>query len=389
MASPTSVNTGQEPSATTHASSANALTSKLNSLFTNTFQSNLQTVFTRGAAGEFDDAKLTLAEQAAMTKLELARRTPAPTTGSVGANAAPSAGVVGGGPTGESAATVAAERDVFQARVAQSEARLQNISTKLRSEYPEAAALASASTGTWDPATYRPKTKAGVTAFAQRMVIGATEGAARLDIVKNELDAARLEAKASPSTAGTGLVTKLEADFKRQQDYVRKLAKIVDGASEGLVTDAGKQALAGTSLRTEGDVSATELAKEMRKNGFSEADIATVVGQGELAVEEDTTDGGSQRLRQVVDQSITTLMLKFEREQSGVRREAEEKRAEQKRLDGEFQAKHDEQHYFDQQADNQASELRANQHALDEHAASQHAGERQAALNAYLQSRAS
>ncbi|MCW2972794.1 MAG: hypothetical protein JWN72_1067 [Thermoleophilia bacterium] len=383
------MNTGQEPGDATRASSANALTSKLNSLFTNTFQSNLQTVFTRGAAGEFDDAKLTLAEQAAMTKLELARRAPAPIA-TDGADAAPDTEVTGGGATGaDSAAAVSAERDVYQVRVAQSEARLQNISTKLRAEYPEAAALASASTGTWDPAAYRPKTKADVTAFAQRMVIDATEGAARLDIVKNELDAARLEAKSAPSTAATALVTKLEADFKRQQDYVKKLATIVDSASNGLVSDAGKDALAGTSLRTDADVSTSELAAEMRKNGFSDADIAKVVGQGELAIEEEQTEGGSQRLRQVVDQSITSLMLKFDRERSEVRRAAEEKRAEQKRLDDKFEARHDERAYFNERADNQAAEQNSSQRALDEQAAAQHAGERQAALNAYLQGRAS
>src|SRR5438128_2530104 len=118
------------------------------------------------------------------------------------------------------------------------------------------------------------------------MVIDATEAAARLEIVKTQLDAARFEA----SQGGTGAqqtVAKLQADYDRQKAYVDKLAKIVDTQSGGQVSDAGEDALKGRTLRTADDVSVAELAHELRASGMDEEQVQRVIGAGELGVEQE------------------------------------------------------------------------------------------------------
>src|SRR5690606_37363603 len=122
------------------------------------------------------------------------------------------------------------------------------ISASLKRDFPLAAQLQSASTGTWDPATFVPQTREQAAAFAQRLVIDATEAAARLEILKTQLDAARFELARDGSNVDLQqLVASLEASYDRQKGYVDKLASIVDQQSGGQMTDAGVDALAGNT----------------------------------------------------------------------------------------------------------------------------------------------
>lgn len=385
--------TGQQPGAQT---AAQSLSSRFGSVFQTTFRRNLSTVFERGAAGEFDDPQLALQEQAAMARLAALRDRssstpvagggpPAPGSGAAPAEGANAAPVASGGPGGAAtgAATIhgshvgrAEQRELLTLRIRQSEARLANISRSLGQEYPKAAALASASTGTWDPARFVPKSREEAEAFAQRMVIDATEAAARLEIVATQLDAARFEAAATGSPAAAALVVQYEADFRRQQAYVDKLAGIVDTASGGAVSSAGADALAGRSMRDAGDLPAAEFAKRLRSSGMAEDDVRRVIGAAELAVEEERTPGGSRRLRSIASEMTAFIVAHFERRRE--RRREEQRRLEEKR--------HLEQRIIDKAVESKRAERRIVGQQLDQAARERHAAERESQFRAWLMS---
>ncbi|MCW2949356.1 MAG: hypothetical protein JWN41_369 [Thermoleophilia bacterium] len=396
LSSVTSANTGpQSGDAKRVPAATNPLSTKLDSIFRSTVQRDLQTFFTRGAAGEFDDPALSLAEQAAATRLELLRReaaagrpvnTASPDSVARDLPSTPegAAPVSGGGPTSE-AATTGAERELSSVRLAQSEARLQIISKKLRAEYPAAATIDSASIR--DPKTFQPRTRAEVKAFAQRMVIDAAEGAARLEIVKNQLDIARADARVQPSPETAAKVAELAATFKRQKVYVQQLAAIVDDTSQGGVTDAGVDAMAGHTARSSTDLSARELAGELRANGATEDEIAQVVGAQELSVEEAVTPGGSTRLRQLADTMLTTLLLKFDNIRHEERARIAKKEAEQRHVERKHEKKVEAQKSAESQAVQRATEQRAIAQQLNAQAAAQRESVQQQAINAYGQRR--
>lgn len=346
--------TGQTPGAQ---SNADSLSARFGNVFQSSFQRNLAAVFDRGAAGEFESPELRLKEQAAMANLERLKQELL-TQGASGATGlGQPAVVVGGGgalaaprPTPRDAAPVTpvtpgtvatlgkaadAAREVYDVRISQSEARLANISQSLKRDFPKAASLQSASTGTWDPTTFVPRNPAEAEAFGQRMVIDATEAGARLEIVATHLDAARFEAESTGSPAATALVARLEAELDLQQAYVLKLAAIVDEASGGEVSAAGADALAGATLRAAADLPPEELAAALREAGLDEAEINAVVGAAELAVEQEVTPGGSPRLQQmavaVADVALERMYAKLGKlRQDGVQA-TEERRLERQR----------------------------------------------------------
>ena len=340
--------------------------------FRTTFDSSLASVAERGANGEFDNPDLTAKLAAAEARLAKAAAltaggtgtgtgtgavtgggpapdptspaTSSPTAGTPPASDAPSgADVLADAPTTTDDASstsadahrstdepvaadasaaahtgerIAAERDILSIRVQQSKNRLANISSSLERDFPKAAALTSASSGTWDPATFVPRTREEVEAFAQRMVIDATEAAARLEIVKNELDAARFDAQhggGDDASAAHERVANLEIVFARQQAYVDKLATIVDRQSGGQMASVGAAARAGVTLRGAGDISTEELAQAYREAGMDEAQIDRIIGAGELGIEQERTPGGSTRLKQIADSVTESLLVEFNR----------------------------------------------------------------------------
>jgi hypothetical protein len=269
-------------------------------------------------------------------------------------------------------------RQLYGVRVKQSEARLQNISRSLRAEYPKAAALEPASTG-WDIETFVPRTREEAEAFAQRMVIDATEAAARLELVQNMRDSARFEAAATGADAAKALVAKLDEEFVRQKAYVDKLARIVDNSSDGTLTAAGSAAMRGETLRNDGDIPVHELVAAMRASGMDEASIKRVVGAQELGVEEERavkagTPGGSARLQQAATKTAEfTWVNRYNLQRARAAQEMviqerermEEDRREQRRLD----QKH---------MDERAASKRLERRALDNRAAEHRVQERQA-----------
>ena len=207
--------TGQQPGGP---NAAQQIQGRFGGVFQTTFTGTMATVYERGASGEFDDQTLALAEQAAMHRLRAAQQqaanvqpvaagsVPAGPEGGIGGDApvgdaAPGSVMGGGGtaPVGANAAPdavsvgVSEQRELHAVRVRQSEARLANISQTLARDLPLAAGLVSASSGTWDPATFVPQTKHQAEALAHRLVVDGMEAAARLEIVKTQLDGAVFE----------------------------------------------------------------------------------------------------------------------------------------------------------------------------------------------------
>jgi hypothetical protein len=336
------------------------------SVFTSTFADTMATVYERGASGEFDDRSLALEEQAALQRLRVAQQaagaTPI-TTGGVGgggpAEPAPEPGGADAAPTADattSMVAVAEQRNVYAVRVRQSEARLSNISGSLKRDFPLAAQLVSASTGTWDPATFVPQTQDQAAAFAQRLVIDATEAAARLEIVKTQLDAARFELAQGGGAEVAKLVVDLEAGYERQKAYVDKLAGIVDGQSSGQMSDAGARALSGDTMRDINDLPVAEIAAALKAEGMSDEQIARVVGAGELAVEQEKTPGGSEHLKKISSDLTRSLINQFNqrvREGQQETQRQEQQRTEQRRID-------------DKRAERRRTEERATEKRIDE-----------------------
>ncbi len=328
--------TGQQPGAP---SAASQVASRFGTVFQTEFSSTFTDVYQRGASGEFDDRTLALEEQAALQRLRVAQEAAKPVgTGGVpgtgtgtgtGTGDAAGAGtgiggdvpgdVTGGGETGEirgsnaapdaTSIAVSEQRELYAVRVRQSEARLKNISASLATDFPLATQLVSASTGSWDPDTFVPQTRQQAEALAHRLVIDATEAAARLEIIKTQLSAAKFELSQGAGADVQKLVADLEAAYGRQSAYVEKLAKVVDRQSDGQVTEAGEDALAGGSMRDSGDMPVDEIVANLRAEGTSEEDIKVIVGAMELAVEQEKTPGGSSRLKDMARVILNNYMM--------------------------------------------------------------------------------
>ena len=395
--------TGQQPGGT---SAAQSVTDRFGGTFSSTFSSTMATVFERGVAGEFDDRTLALEEQAALQRLRLAQQEagvkPVGTSGVPGLGVGGEAGpVTGGGPGGSDAApdatatgasagpdpstvAVAEQRELYAVRVRQSEARLANISVSLKEDFPLAEQLVSASTGTWDPATFVPQTREQAAAFAQRLVIDATEAAARLEIVKTQLDAARFELAQGGGADVQQLVADLEAAYERQKSYVDKLATIVDRQSGGMMTDAGVDAMSGNTMRNADDLPVEEIVDAMRSEGRSEEEIKRVVGAMEAAVEQDKVPEGSPRLKAMASEMTRTLLAQFNQRvqemQEETRKQAEQ-RAEQRRIDD----KRAERKRVERRQQEEAIDESRSEQAMAEQAQAQRAAQQDADFQRWLQ----
>lgn len=382
--------TGQEPGGP---NAARRVTDRFGSVFTSTFSDTMATVFQRGASGEFDDRTLALEEQAALQRLRMAQQAAAarpgtsaggPTEGR-GAMAGPDAEPVDGGRDAAAGVAVREQRSLYAVRVRQSEARLSNISASLQRDFPLAAQLVSASTGTWDPASFVPQTREQAAAFAQRLVIDATEAAARLEIVKTQLDAARFELAQGGGEQVRALVAGLESAYERQKQYVDKLATIVDQQTGGQMSDAGDAALAGRGMRGAGDLPVAELAASLRDGGMSEEQVRRLVGAGEVAVEQEKTPGGSVRLKAMASELTRTLVGQFNRRLQEHRdefRRQEERRTEDRRID---ERRRERKRVEQRAVDDRGAEQRTRQ-ALAERAAAQRAAQQDAEFQHWVQS---
>ena len=189
------------------------------------------------------------------------------------------------------------------------------------------------------------------------MVIDATEAAARFEIVATQRDHARFEASVTGAPEATALAAKLDVEYERQKNYVDKLARIVDTASSGAVTDAGAAAMRGTSMRDSGDISAAELADALIASGMDIVSVERVVGATELAVEQEKTAGGTVRLQEIA--KATSEWTWTNRDNLRVARDREERRTAERRREE------------DRQLDDRRAEKRSARKRQDENAAAQ------------------
>jgi hypothetical protein len=388
--------TGRQPGGP---SAGQQVTTRFGAVFQTEFSDTMANVYQRGASGEFDDRTLALEEQAALNRLRVAQQAAGVkpvgsdgvpgsgsgagtgsggATGGIGGDApgGASSGSIGGGSTGgvggsdaapdATTVGVAEQREVYAVRVRQSEARLKNISASLAQDFPLATQLVSASTGTWDPETFQPRTRQEAEALAHRLVIDATEAAARLEIVKTQLDAAKFELSQGAGADVAGVVANLEAAYDRQKAYVDKLAKVVDRHSSGQMTDAGEDALAGNTMRTASDLPIEEIAAALRAEGATDEEIKRVIGAMEVSVEQEKSPEGSPRLKSMANDMSRALLADFNRRMDRMRDDRirrEEQRQEEQRLE----------------------DKRADRKRADQKAAEQQQAQRQAQLDAEWQ----
>jgi hypothetical protein len=372
--------TGRQPGGP---SAGQQVTTRFGAVFQTEFSDTMANVYQRGASGEFDDRTLALEEQAALNRLRVAQQAAGVkpvgsdgvpgsgsgagtgsggATGGIGGDApgGASSGSIGGGSTGgvggsdaapdATTVGVAEQREVYAVRVRQSEARLKNISASLAQDFPLATQLVSASTGTWDPETFQPRTRQEAEALAHRLVIDATEAAARLEIVKTQLDAAKFELSQGAGADVAGVVANLEAAYDRQKAYVDKLAKVVDG----------------NTMRTASDLPIEEIAAALRAEGATDEEIKRVIGAMEVSVEQEKSPEGSPRLKSMANDMSRALLADFNRRMDRMRDDRirrEEQRQEEQRLE----------------------DKRADRKRADQKAAEQQQAQRQAQLDAEWQ----
>lgn len=332
--------------------------------FNTSFQRTAATVFDIAAGGGFDDEVLARKEANLLDRLR-------------GAASQFGGDVLGGGgsggPTvvgGSHAAPVvsvndfnATARELLDVRLEQSKARVAKVGQQLAARYPAAASIPNG----YNPTTYIPKSEDDARAFAERIAVDLTTGAAELEVVKSNLDIARFEAEnrgVNPATDAK--VAALQAQYDRQIAAVDSLAVAVDKVTGGAVSDVGEDVLAGQSLRAAEDVPVEALAAEMRRAGLDEDSIEAVTGAGELAVEEAQSPGGSKRLDTIVD-TAKTAMVKWILDQW---KKDSVKAAEERRISDEKAE--------DRRAEQVAINRNANRRAADENAAEQAAAERRA-----------
>jgi len=393
--SPTPRATGLPLAGTGGASTPNG---RIGTIFDTTFKATFSDVTSQAVNGAWDDPTLRLEETAAVARLAAARAqlesatTTAPAAGNLvpgggGANAAPT---VNGSAAAGAGQFISEQRGVLAIHVRQSTSRLDKISHDMSVKYPEAAKLASASTGTWDPEAFVPQDEAQAHAFAQRMAVDVVESSARLELIQTQLEAATFEARTTGSPEAKALTASLQGDMERQLAYVEKLARIVQSGSNGKLAALGAEALAGNTARGADERSVGEFAGGL--HGMDDETVKTIVGASEVGVEiggEHATEATRAQATSALDTVADTLATWTWQHRENLR----ESRAEYKRDaaarrradDKRDETRHAERKQERREADERFSAKRHEHRQVAEQVAQQHIAERRGDFNAYLQ----
>lgn len=141
---------------------------------------------------------------------------------------------------------------VLEMGVSQAEGRIHRLDATLRSEFPLAGTMPSASTG-WDVEAFVPATPAEAEAFAQRIVVDAVQASAQLELL-----VARRERAAGRARSGDDLAAREVGELDRlvdsQLSFVDRLTRVVDASSGGTLTDSGAVAI--SEARTDPELAA-------------------------------------------------------------------------------------------------------------------------------------
>ena len=287
--------------------------------FQQTFTTSMSTVLTDALQGRFDDPTLTaetetlvqrLGRQASIGQSQLGAPGlrapvrdaimgggPAASAGGGGAHAAPDAaaatGVAG-------VAATADERRLLEIYSQQAEGRLSRVSASLHGRLGQGAAMPSAASGQLDIHNFKPQNEQQAAAFAERLAIDLTEGAARLDVVGTKLELARFDAQAG-STQAAALVVSLEREYDAQQAFVIDVATVVDGASGN--------SIAKTAASTPDSVELSRVADTAAREGVERDDAELLSGAYSFAAEEDLT--GNSQLVNNLRQDLSTVLINW------------------------------------------------------------------------------
>lgn len=321
------------------------LSRRLAPTFQSAFRSTLGTMLADAVGGRFEDPHLT-AEADSLVR-RLATRQASDGAAAVGAN--PTASVAGGGgadaaPAPAPAASlgvelIADERRLLEVYSQQAQQRLGRVSSSLNDRFQAGHSLPPAASGRLDYRNFRPKDKAEAQAFAERLAIDLTVGAAKLEAVATELDLVRHDAQHSPSTANAATVKRLEVEYERQQQYVLDLADVVDGVSGDSIS--GVQASADNG----------QLGKVISnavRDGATHHDVAKLRKLHSLVVDEAAT--GNSALVNNVQQNVVSMLLQMQLR-------SEHRKTEQQRRDNE--RAHEEQRLSQRSAERRSEDARA------------------------------
>lgn len=352
--------TGVGPAAAPGADEQSAeLRRKLAPAFRTSFDAGIERVLDGATSGEFEDPQIAARIKALEQRLrqrsmaQLSPTPPLPRAG--GANGGVAGGTGGQRPGGlpdvVSASPVEA-RELLELQSQQAAARLSKVSASVRSRFHDWNADPHVARA--DLRTFTPRTREQAEAFAQRLVVELTEGAAKLEVAATQLELARFEAQRAPNAEATREVAQLEAQHAALERYVIEVAEVVDRQSDDAVSRTAPAA----------DAQLGSVVGEAVRNGISGEDLEKLRKAVTIAGEEAAT-GNSQVVNDIQHQLSDTM---FSIMRSKWRRD--EERAEQ-----------DQRRYEHMRLEQRASERTQRQRASDERA-SQLAAQRSAEVAA-------
>ena len=258
----------------------------------------------------------------------------------------------------------------------QAQTRLERVRATLHARFTHGATMASALDGGLDIASFRPASKAQAAAFAERLAIDLTEGAAQLEVTASQLQLARIDAASDPSRRPA--VAELEQRFAREQSLLVRIAAEVDQRSGGSVQQ---------SIRA-GSAPLSALASEARRAGMDEQTVRELGTLDSMAREEAAT-GNSQSVNALQSRLNSTIMNWFmqrEAQRDEMRREEQRRQDEQYDRDKAVERKRQYQSYLDQSISEFVQRVREQQTLADAYA-QQRADQRRAEYLAAVQAR--
>jgi hypothetical protein len=293
----------------------------LTPLFQQSFTASMSTVLDEAMQGRYEDQDLLA--QAQMLRDKLAAHQAVSGTELIGGG--PSA--VAGPGAGAHAAPGASsdQRALLENYAAQAQTRLARVSASL-GRFKAGHTLPSAASGQLDIHHFQPRNEAEAGAFAERLAIDLTEGAAQLEVLATQLDVARFDAANGTGVGADAKVADLEQQVATQQAYVIDVAGVVDSVSGNVVSNTQ---VAYNSAAGKG-------ASEALRDGASLHDVETIRRAAAMADQEATT--GNSSLVNNMRAALSSVVVEMMREQSerDKEREAEADRAAERKADEQY-----------------------------------------------------
>jgi len=222
---------------------------------------------------------------------------------------------------------VATQHQLMELDVQQAQARQSKVHASLTQRFSSGAQLPSALTGQLDYHTFRPRTRADADAFAQRMAIDVTDGAAALEVTATKLQLAKADAALKPAdAAASAAVAALVTQYDSQQARVLDMVQVVDAQTGGSIS---KDTPPSAPDRVMAAVSAAAVA-----SNADPSTIATTIDKlsrmDNIVGQEATVPGGSTHLNRAVEAFAASFSQYIADEAD---RAAERQRDEQKQHD--------------------------------------------------------